>query len=170
LPGSNEAKGSMDIKPLYHEEQQFSPAIKSVMIFFDFAVVLFLVFVLRSQPLGSPTVIALIISTVISGMATALILCMKLIVDVTQEGISIRFTPFMNRKIAFSEIKNFEATTYRPIAEYGGWGIRMGLKGMAYNASGNRGVQLELLNNKRVLIGSQNADALAAAIRGGMKN
>src|SRR6185436_17013590 len=102
---------------------------------------------------------------------TALVLCMRLIVDVTREGITVRFTPFMKRNIAYSEIKHIEARTYRPIAEYGGWGIRMGLRGgMAYNASGNRGVQLQLLNDKHLLIGSQNADAFAGAIRSGIKS
>jgi hypothetical protein len=35
---------------------------------------------------------------------------------------------------------------------------------MAYNVSGNRGVQLELVSGKRILIGSQQAEELAAAI------
>jgi hypothetical protein len=35
---------------------------------------------------------------------------------------------------------------------------------MAYNVSGNRGVQLEFSNGKRLLIGSQRPEDLAAAI------
>jgi hypothetical protein len=37
-------------------------------------------------------------------------------------------------------------------------------KGWAYNVRGNRGVQLELANGKRILIGSQRAEELAGAI------
>jgi hypothetical protein len=39
--------------------------------------------------------------------------------------------------------------------EYGGWGIKYGKMGKAYNVSGNRGVQLEFTDGKRLLIGSQ---------------
>ena len=55
------------------------------------------------------------------------------------------------------------------IAEYGGWGVRMRRGGMAYNVSGDRGVQLELMDGKRILIGSQRAGELADAIRERMK-
>ncbi|MHC4643443.1 MAG: hypothetical protein ACYS32_17515, partial [Planctomycetota bacterium] len=56
--------------------------------------------------------------------------------------------------------------TYKPILEYGGWGIRCSFtgKGKAYNVSGNKGVQLVFTNGKKLLIGSQQPDDLAAAI------
>ena len=69
------------------------------------------------------------------------------------------------RKIAFKELKGYKVRAYRPILEYGGWGIRFGLKGKAYNVSGNRGVQLELTNGKRLLIGSQRPEELWQAIQ-----
>ena len=54
----------------------------------------------------------------------------------------------------------------QPILEYGGWGIRYSPfgKGWAYNVRGNQGVQLELANGQRILVGSQRADELARAI------
>jgi hypothetical protein len=65
-----------------------------------------------------------------------------------------------------AEIVSWDARTYRPILEYGGWGIRYSPfgKGWAYNISGNQGVQLELMNGKRILIGSQRAEELARTI------
>lgn len=39
--------------------------------------------------------------------------------------------------------------------DYGGWGIRYGRKGKAFNVFGSRGLQLEFTNGKRLLIGSQ---------------
>ena len=59
----------------------------------------------------------------------------------------------------------YAARVYRPIREYGGWGIRYGKNGKAYNISGDRGVQLELQNSKPLLIGSQRADELAQTIQ-----
>ena len=78
----------------------------------------------------------------------------------------VRFRPFMVRRdIPVAQIVRFEATEYHPLLEYGGWGVkwRPG-KGRAYNASGNRGVKLALSNGEELLVGSQRAEELEAAI------
>jgi hypothetical protein len=89
---------------------------------------------------------------------------LKLEVEVDQTDIRIRFFPLSRRAIPLTSIQSCEARTYRPIREYGGWGIKYGFSGMAYNVSGDRGVQLVLRNGRRILIGSQRADELAAVI------
>jgi len=96
----------------------------------------------------------------------ALFFFSQLITEVRDDGIYIRFSPFHRdfRRIAFTEVKQYEVRTYRPIREYGGWGIRVRCKGKAYNVSGDRGVQIELLNGRRLLIGSQRAEELWRAI------
>ncbi len=102
-------------------------------------------------------------------MSPLLLSLMNLKIEIREDGIYIRFTPFHLRfhKIAFSEIKSYEARTYRPIVEYGGWGIRYGLppgRNKAYNVLGNKGVELELKNGKRLLIGTQKPDEFIAAL------
>jgi hypothetical protein len=99
-------------------------------------------------------------------LATALLLySMRLSVQVDAEAIRIRFFPLWKKTIPLAEVVRWEARTYRPLLEYGGWGIRYTLgKGWAYNVRGNRGVQLELTNGQRILIGSQRAEELAGAI------
>ena len=96
----------------------------------------------------------------------ALLFFGRLVTEVRDDGIYICFFPFHRgfRKIAFTEVKQYEVRTCRPIREYGGWGIRYSRKGKAYNVSGDRGVQIELLNGKRLLIGSQRAEELVRAI------
>ncbi|PYQ45814.1 MAG: hypothetical protein DMF77_03100 [Acidobacteria bacterium] len=94
----------------------------------------------------------------------AVLLFLELHVTVQHAGVRIRMLPFANRTIAPAQIARWEARTYRPIREYGGWGVRFGPRGRAYNVSGNRGVEITLANGKRVLIGSQRSDDLAAAI------
>ncbi|MCC7421529.1 MAG: hypothetical protein IT428_14690 [Planctomycetaceae bacterium] len=85
-----------------------------------------------------------------------------------EDGVlSVRLTPFRPRRIALSDVVRAEVRTYHPIREYGGWGIRWGRGGMAYNARGNQGVQLELKDGRRVLIGSQEPERLLAAVRAG---
>jgi hypothetical protein len=81
----------------------------------------------------------------------------RLITEVRTDGIYIRFFPFHFSflRFGFDSINACETRTYSPIGEYGGWGIRYGWNGKAYNVSGNQGIQLELNNGKRILIGTQ---------------
>ncbi len=97
----------------------------------------------------------------------ALLFFSQLITEVRDDGIYIRFSPFHRtfRRIAYPKIKQCAVQTYRPIRDYGGWGIRIRCKRKAYNVSGNRGVQIELLNGNRLLIGSGRADELWRAIQ-----
>lgn len=89
----------------------------------------------------------------------------RLITEVRRDGLYFCFFPFhlSFKKIPFTQIRKYEVRTYSP-AEYGGWGIRGWSDDMVYNVSGNRGVQLELVNGKRLLIGSQRPEELAEAI------
>lgn len=98
----------------------------------------------------------------LSCLPVVLIAWMKLITEVRSDRLVVRFAPLRGRQIRFDEIVRHEARTYRPIREYGGWGIRYSMsgRGMAYNVSGNRGLQLELSGGKKILIGSQRAEEL----------
>ena len=97
-------------------------------------------------------------------LALALVVWMELHVVVHPEAVDIHMRPFRHRIIRVGDIAEATPRTYRPLGEYGGWGIRYGLGGMAYNVRGDRGVQLVLRDGRRVLIGSQRADELAKAI------
>ena len=96
----------------------------------------------------------------------ALFASTRLITEVRTDGLYIRFVPFhlSFRRIPLEDLAGFEARRYRPIREYGGWGIRFGRRGRAYNVSGNRGVRIDYANGRHILIGSQQADELAQAI------
>ena len=54
--------------------------------------------------------------------------------------------------------------TYRPVRDYGGWGIRWGRDGKAYIIVGNEGLQLLLGDGEKILIGSQRPQELEAAL------
>ncbi len=94
---------------------------------------------------------------------------MKLITEARDDALYVRFFPLTHQRIPFEDIRDCEVRTYNPIREFGGWGIRYGRGKKAYNVSGNRGVQLELSNGKRLLIGSQRPEELARAIELKMK-
>jgi hypothetical protein len=89
-----------------------------------------------------------------------------LITEVRGDGIYIRFIPFHRqfRTMPFEAIQTYEVRTYRPLKEYGGWGIRYGASGKAYSVSGSRGVQLALLSRRNILLGSQKPEDLVLAV------
>jgi hypothetical protein len=66
---------------------------------------------------------------------------------------------------AKDEIASFESLKYRPILEYGGWGIRMGKNGKAYTVSGDRGVRFVFTDKKKLLIGTQNPEKFQKVMR-----
>jgi hypothetical protein len=95
-----------------------------------------------------------------------LIYAVRMTTTVSRERLVIRYWPFVRKTIPVSEIDLFAARQYRPIREYGGWGIRWaGKRGMAYSMSGKEGVQLELNNGHKILVGSQHATQLETALR-----
>jgi hypothetical protein len=91
-------------------------------------------------------------------------LYLRLIVTVTEETVDIHYRPLTRRTIPVADLTRVEARTYSPLREYGGWGIRGLGSNRAYNVRGDQGVELTLLDGRKVLIGSQKAEELALAI------
>ncbi|HZK64135.1 MAG TPA: DUF6141 family protein [Puia sp.] len=94
---------------------------------------------------------------------------LRLDTEINSNGIYIRFFPFhlSYKKYAWDEIEACFVRQYNPIAEYGGWGIRLGLfgKGRAFNVSGNKGIQLVFKNDKKLLIGTSKPEEALEAIK-----
>jgi hypothetical protein len=145
----------------YHEVQHFSRALLGTLLIFVLVVVTVALVSSGSPLLSWPSAGTLAGATV--PMFLVLLLRLETTVDDTALTVRLWFLP--RRVIPLSSIRSAEVRTYRPLLEYGGWGIRWGRGGMAYNARGNRGVQLVLENGSRVLIGSQEPERLLEAIR-----
>ena len=90
----------------------------------------------------------------------------SLVTEVRPGGLYIRFSPFHRdfRRISLEGVRSCRAIRYRPILDYGGWGIRVGFRKKAYNVSGNAGVEIVYEDGRTVLIGSKKAEQLAGAI------
>ncbi len=95
-----------------------------------------------------------------------LMYALNLKTEVRPDGLYLRIFPLHRRYqvIQWQEIERFYPRTYRPIREYGGWGIRYGLSGKAYNIKGIQGLQLELNGGNRLLVGSADPESLVQAI------
>ncbi len=94
---------------------------------------------------------------------------------IDEDGVHYKFTPFhfRTRTLKWDEISRACVRKYNPLLEYGGWGIRItGFfgKGRAFNVSGNMGLQLELKNGKKILLGTNKPDELTEALKHFIKN
>ena len=173
-------------KILFKEEQKFGsmPLYLSMGVIFTIPIIFFLYafyqqFVLK-QPWGdkpmSDTGLVLtaglvFIVLIVSGF---LLFSSKLLVEVTNGNLYFTYKPFIHKPVIYtiSDIERYEIRKYKPILEYGGWGVKQGKKsvGKAYNVRGNIGLQLYLTNGKKVLIGTQRGDALLRAMKKMMEN
>ena len=77
---------------------------------------------------------------------------MTLITEITNEGIKMRFIPFVKKEINWNDLKSVKIVSYGFV----GYGIRLGSKyGTIYNMNGNKGLAIELSNGKKFVIGTQ---------------
>lgn len=117
-------------------------------------------------PGHSPEVpVVMLVGLTLPGVLVVGVLHLTTEVDPSRVRIWFGWVPTFQRSIALVDIDRIEVVVYRPIRDYGGWGIRIGPGGeKVYNARGNRGVRLHLADGSRVLIGSQRPEDLALAI------
>lgn len=72
----------------------------------------------------------------------------------------------ISKKIRYEDIVRTESVTYRPLAEFGGWGVKHGRDGKrAWTARGNHAVVLHLKNGIRLYVGSDRPHRLEERIR-----
>ena len=159
---------------IYREEQRFGPWLRWPVALSMALAVPFSILSLTKIPSdqGQPDIVQIIL-LITAGICvpiavTLLFLVLKLETEVRSDGLYIRFFPahIHFKRFGAEDLSECYARKYKPLLEYGGWGIRCSLsKGKAYNVSGNKGVQLVFKSGKRLLIGSHRAEELEEAIR-----
>ncbi|MDH3261029.1 MAG: DUF6141 family protein [Acidimicrobiia bacterium] len=117
------------------------------------------------KPMSDAALLATGIGTTILVVGlTALLLSARLVTEVRSDGLHVRFFPMKWKAIPYETIASYHTRTYRPVRDYGGWGIRWGRDGKAYIVVGNEGLQLLLGDGEKILIGSQRPQELEAAL------
>lgn len=152
----------MDTKILFSETQRFKQWWLWILLIGINALMLFGVYtqVINGQRFGDKPAgnSELLIGCGISILVTVLVVSIRLDSLVKEDGIYVRFFPLQlsYRFFQWNNLNECYVRQYNPIAEYGGWGWRLGLfgKGTAYNISGNEGLQLQFKNGKKLLIGT----------------
>jgi hypothetical protein len=123
------------------------------------------------RPSGPADLFGMALGALLCLGITALFVSLKLITRVTNQGISVQFKPLHRKPVIFpfSDIREHSVRTYRPIMEFGGWGIKRGSGGLAYNVSGNKGLQLTFQDGRKILIGTQKPEQLGTIMGSAMK-
>ncbi len=78
-------------------------------------------------------------------------------------GVHYQYKPVhrKERTIAWSEIQTVEVKTYRPLRDYGGWGLRFrgfDSKDILLNVSGRTGIYLVTKDGRKIMLGTQKAE------------
>jgi len=121
--------------------------------------------------LGAPQRIALatLVAAGAKGMH-ALLGGLTVRVQQTRIVVHLGAAPLIKRSVPFSEIRSAASVRYRPIVEFGGWGIRGTRKRRAWTARGNEAVALELVHDRQLLIGSDKPRRLEDRIRSALSD
>lgn len=106
-----------------------------------------------NNPIGNLGLIFLVVFVL---LFTLFFLSMKLETKIDTSGVHVRFFPFHTKFKTFpwDKIEKIEVITYKPLSEYGGWGIRGFKDNKAYNVSGNKGFRIFFKDNKKLLVGT----------------
>lgn len=127
--------------------------------------------VIGGQPFGDKPMsnAGLLISTFLIIVLTILFLTFRLDTIIKKDGIYVRFFPFhlKFKHYSWDSMTKSFVRQFSPLTEYGGWGLRLGLfgKGTAYNVSGDKGLQLEFTNKKKLLIGTNKPEELTETLK-----
>ncbi|SHI62978.1 hypothetical protein SAMN02745146_1227 [Hymenobacter daecheongensis DSM 21074] len=126
-----------------------------------------LAFFLGLRALPAPTGLKWVVLLVPALLTAGVFALLRLETHFDAEGISYRLYPMGWRRLAWADVKSAHVRKYSPLGEYGGWGIKgFSTSNYAYNVSGSYGLQLELKNGHRVLLGTQQPEALQQVVSG----
>jgi hypothetical protein len=164
---------------VYREEQNFDWWVYALVVILDVAVLGALAWYSREGADAAGPVLPRMSEFAVLAVASVLLVPVILIMGVLRMTTEVTATharvwfgwiPTYRRVFPVAAVQRLEVVSYRPIADYGGWGIRRGRDGeRVLNARGNRGVRLDLSDGTRLLIGSQRPEALAAALERAMR-
>jgi len=147
--------------PVYEEVQPFNQVWLWALMGAELVIILIPLILLKmAMPSIFLAAISMLIPLIILGS-------LKLKTRIDHEGVHFQMTPFhwKERFIPWSDIDQIYVRKYSPLKEYGGWGVRRGWKGWAYNVRGNYGIQIVKKNGKQILLGTQQPEEVMQTLK-----
>jgi hypothetical protein len=107
-----------------------------------------------------------VVGLALVGCVAAFMYSLRLTTEVRNDGIYVKMWPLHQtvRRISWSDVEAYEPRRYKPLREFGGWGIRLAPGKIAYSVSGNQGVWIQRTNGRDILVGSQHVEDFIRAI------
>jgi len=129
-------------------------------------VIVLLLFQVRNLSARDAPLLPVYVPIFIMALMLLLFVVMRLEVEVSTTSFRYRFFPFLPfwREFRLDFVESAEAVTYRPILEFGGWGIRYGRGMWAYTVSGNRGVVVRIRSGRTFMIGTSKPEELQRSL------
>ncbi len=154
-------------KVLFEETQKNSVLIIVMIIPAIFFAALAIVQIATHKPLGNHPIsnTGLICIAVICFIIAVSLGSQKLKVKITTEDVHVSFGFFGAKTIPINDIKNITIREYDGLKEFWGWGVKFNSKGRCYTISGNIGLEVTLLNDKKILIGTQRESDLQQVLK-----
>ena len=90
---------------------------------------------------------------------------LTVLVQETRVVLHLGRTPLVRKVVRFDDIVSTRVITYRPLIEFGGWGVRGLGDRRAWTARGNKAVELTLADGNELLIGSDHPMRLQERLR-----
>ncbi len=154
----------------FHEVQRFRHPVLLVVIGLAAAVQwgLVLFYLVFGGTVGGdrPALPAILLPWLLLGVALPLVLWrVALVTEVTEGAVVVGFAPFERRTVDAATVVGCRVLSYRPIRDFGGWGVRWSSGDRrAYTTGGREGVELTLDGGQRIVIGSRRPQELDAAV------
>ena len=154
----------------FHEEQAFRQWHARLVLAMPPAALIFVTLrqLVWHHPWGTPPVSngGLLFQTVLLVLVYLRLITVRLVTDLRPTEIAVGLRGlWRRRKISLNQVRIARAVEYDPVRDFGGYGVGSGLRGQAYIARGSGGVELELQDGRKVLIGSQDPARLVRQIR-----
>ena len=145
---------------VFKEEQRFTQTWLIVLL--SISTIIPLIIMFTEYYKGKTSLNELLLTIGIVVVSCGFIFFFKLKTRIDEIGIHYQFLPFhlSFKSINWTKINKAYVKTYDPIGDFGGWGLKGGSlwnksKGKAINVSGDIGIQLELKNGQKLLIGTK---------------
>lgn len=90
---------------------------------------------------------------------------MKLVTRITDEGVHVLFYPFSRTMYAWDQIADMQVDKYNPLFDPNNYGIRIFKKSKTYNVEGDSGLEIRLVDGRRIVVGTKQRERLNEVIR-----
>ena len=108
-----------------------------------------------------------IVAVIILGLVAVILVSIGGLTVVIRESemiLHLGLVPLITKTVPFKQIKYLRITKYRPIKDFGGWGLRGLGKQQLWSARGTDGLVLNLIEGSELIVGSDDPNKLKERI------